>query len=83
MPARGREAGLGRRPLHPPENVRYGQTRYAARSATWLKPRIRCRPGCNGTGTTQSVSLSTAWPCDRIRVASGGASERRPSYLKA
>ena len=26
MSARGREAGLGRRPLHPPENVRYGQT---------------------------------------------------------
>ena len=26
MSACGREAGLGRRPLHPSENVRYGQT---------------------------------------------------------
>ena len=26
MPARGREAGLGRRSLDLPENVRYGQT---------------------------------------------------------
>src|SRR6185369_10083657 len=47
----------------------------SARSSDWLKPRVRCRRGCRGTGTSAWAPSSTT----RTRASSSMASAIRPA----